>query len=43
VIIDLSIVYHAVKGGFQSGQREFKRYWAYSSEESLHKSDEQND
>jgi len=43
VIIDLSIVYHAVKGGFQSGQREFKRYWAYSSEESLHRSDEQND
>ena len=38
VIIDLTTVYHAVKGGFQIGQRKFNRYWAYSSEESLHKS-----
>ena len=43
VIIDLTMVYHAVKGGFQIGQREFTRYWGYSSEESLHRSDEQND
>ena len=42
VIIDLSMVYHAVKGGFQIGQREFKRYWAYSSEDSKHRSDEQD-
>ena len=37
VIIDLTTVYHAVKGGFQIGQREFTRYWGYSSEESLHR------
>ena len=43
VIIDLTMVYHAVKGGFQIGQREFTRCWGYSSEESLHRSDEQND
>ena len=41
VIIDLTNVYHAVKCGFQIGQRKFRRYWAYASEESLHRSEEQ--
>lgn len=42
VIIDLTVIYHAVKGGFQIGQREFKRYWGYSSEDSKYRSDEQD-
>ena len=40
VIIDLTNVYHAVKGGFQIGQRKFRRYWAFSSLESHHRSKE---
>lgn len=43
VVIDLTKVYHAVKGGFEIGERKFNRYWAYSSEESLHRAEEQND
>jgi len=41
VIIDLTNVYHVVKGGFQIGQRKFRRYWAYSSKESFDRSKEQ--
>jgi hypothetical protein len=41
VIIDLTNVYHVVKGGFQIGQRKFRRYWAYSSKESFDRSMEQ--
>lgn len=41
VIIDLTNVYHVVKGGFQIGQRKFRRYWAYASEESFNRSKEQ--
>jgi alpha-ketoglutarate-dependent taurine dioxygenase len=43
VMIDLSKVYHAVKGGFKIGERKFNRYWAYSSEESWRKSEEYQD
>jgi hypothetical protein len=42
-MIDLSKVYHAVKGGFKIGERKFNRYWAYSSEESWRKSEEYQD
>jgi alpha-ketoglutarate-dependent taurine dioxygenase len=41
VMIDLTNVYHSVKGGFEVEQRKFRRYWAYLSEESLHRSEEQ--
>lgn len=43
VIIDLTTVYHAVKGGFEIGERKFNRHWAYSSEESLRRSEEHED
>lgn len=43
VIIDLTKVYHAVKGGFEIGERKFNRHWAYSSEESLRRSKEHKD
>jgi len=38
VVVDLSKIYHAVKGGFELGQRKFRRYWAYSSFESMQRS-----
>lgn len=31
VVIDLTTIFHAVKGGFSIGERKFRRYWAYSS------------
>jgi len=43
VMIDLTKVYHSVKGGFKIGERKFNRYWAYSSEESLRRSEEHED
>jgi alpha-ketoglutarate-dependent taurine dioxygenase len=38
VIIDLSTIIHAVRGGFLSGERIFNRYWAYSDSESFFRS-----
>ncbi len=38
VVIDLTTIFHAVKGGFSIGERKFRRYWAYSSFDSMQRS-----
>lgn len=38
VLIDLTTIFHAVKGGFSIGERKFRRYWAYSSFDSMQRS-----
>lgn len=38
VVIDLTTIFHAVKGGFSIGERKFRRYWAYSSLDSMKRS-----
>lgn len=38
VVVDLTTIFHAVKGGFLIGERKFRRYWAYSSFDSMQRS-----
>lgn len=38
VVVDLTTIFHAVKGGFSIGERKFRRHWAYSSFDSMQRS-----